>query len=616
MSTDSVRYDRAAGTLLTAAAGDALGAGYEFTHPKPGARIGMIGGGPFDWAPGEWTDDTAMTLAVARVTATGADLNTAAGLDAVAAGFVEWYDSHPKDIGNQTRAVLSGRPGTAAAMTETARRVGGLKGGNGSLMRTAAVGLAHVTDTEEAADACARAAARVGALTHDDPLATQACQIWSHAIRHAVLHGTFDGVHGYLDRVGGEAARCWRPLLAEAESGAPQDFPKNGWVVHALQTAWWAITHADHRGDARHLAAALELAVRAGGDTDTTAAIAGALLGARWGASAVPAAWRRRLHGWPAMTARDLVRLATLTAAGGASDRQGWPSIGRMEYSPWDTRFGPVRHPHDDDLWLGGHDAALVSTCDAVVSLCRMGSEPLAAEHIEFWLIDAGPDANPNLEFVLDDAARTVRELRAEGRTVFLHCVDGRSRTLGVAARYALLLGRDPRDVRDVMPWVRPDPEAWAVATEWVNPVDRARALATHMHAGQVDKLGAPYIEHPARVAGRVRAAGDGDDAEVVAWLHDVVEDTDVTLAEIDRDFGPVIARAVDAITRRGSDDGGDEGDGYYRRVADDPLALVVKRHDIDDNTATERTARLDPATRSRLAAKYRHALHVLNDAS
>lgn len=463
--TDGWR-DRAAGALVASAAGDALGAGYEFTHPGPDAAIGMFGGGPFDWAPGEWTDDTAMTLAVARVTATGADLNTPAGLDAVAAGFIEWYDSNPKDIGHQTRAVLSARAGTAAAMAETASRISGLKGGNGSLMRTAAVGLAYLDDTPEAAAACARAAARVAALTHDDLRATQACQIWSHAIRHAVLHGTFDGVHGYLDRIGNEAARFWRPLLGQAESGSPDDFPKNGWVVHALQTAWWAITRAPHHADPRHLPAALELAVRAGGDTDTTAAIAGALLGARWGASAVPTAWRRLLHGWPGLTADDLDRLAVLTATGGSQDA------------------APV-------------------------------------------------------------------------------------------------------------------------------PVDAAAVLARSAHAGQIDKAGAPYIDHPARVAARVRAGGHGDDAEIVAWLHDVVEDTDVTLVDIEREFGPRIAGAVDAMTRRPG-----EGDGYYERVAADPLALAVKRHDIDDNTAPERTARLDPATRERLAAKYRHARQVLDESS
>ncbi len=213
--------------------------------------------------------------------------------------------------------------------------------------------------------------------------------------------------------VGGETAGYWTPLIDQAETGTPQDFPNNGWVVHALQTAWWAITHAD-QSDATHLQNALEMAVRAGNDTDTTAAIAGGLLGARWGASAVPAAWRRMLHGWPGLRAKDLISLAARTASGGRDDSQGWPSIPRMDYAAqgWRTGHAAVPHPHDPGLLLGGYDAAFTGQTDAVVSLCRMGSADLGGEHIEFWLKDAGPRDNPNLEFLLDDAARTIRALR------------------------------------------------------------------------------------------------------------------------------------------------------------------------------------------------------------
>ncbi|MFP3670382.1 ADP-ribosylglycohydrolase family protein, partial [Priestia sp. SIMBA_032] len=63
--TDAQR-DRAAGVLTGTAAGDALGAGYEFTHPTADTPIFMKGGGTFDWAPGEWTDDTSMALCVAE----------------------------------------------------------------------------------------------------------------------------------------------------------------------------------------------------------------------------------------------------------------------------------------------------------------------------------------------------------------------------------------------------------------------------------------------------------------------------------------------------------------------------------------------------------------------
>ncbi|MFC9999188.1 ADP-ribosylglycohydrolase family protein [Nocardia sp. NPDC127526] len=293
MELSAEQADRAAGVLLGTAAGDALGAGYEFTHPKPEVEIFMKGGGSFKWEPGEWTDDTSMAIAVARGAAAAGNLHEPSGLDAVAAEFVAWWDSQPKDVGFQTSQVLQWRSGTGREMQIHAHELGGLKAGNGSLMRTAPVALLYLGDIEH----CAKAAALISSLTHYDPQAMQACTLWSIAIRHAVLHGTFDGVREALSWVDGG---FWGPLLDTAENGAPADFPKNGWVVHALQTAWWAITHSDS------LPGALELAVRAGGDTDTTAAIAGGLLGARWGVSAVPQDWRAILHGYPGLRTEDL----------------------------------------------------------------------------------------------------------------------------------------------------------------------------------------------------------------------------------------------------------------------------------------------------------------------
>lgn len=304
MELDEIRADRVAGVLLTTAAGDALGAGYEFTTPRPDTVIDMIGGGIGAFAPGEWTDDTSMALAIAEVAATGVDISTDIGMDAIAAQFVRWYDSDPADIGNQTRAVLSTRPATAAEMRERAWAVPGRKGGNGSLMRTAPVALAFLDDEAR----CLRAARAIGLLTHHDERAVEACEMWTYAIRHAVLHGTFDGVRGYLDVAERGTREYWSPLLDVAERGTPADFPNNGWVVDALLTAWWAIAGTPESGPGQ-LPAALERAVRAGHDTDTTAAIAGGLLGARWGASAVPERWRAMLHGWPGYRGEDLVRI-------------------------------------------------------------------------------------------------------------------------------------------------------------------------------------------------------------------------------------------------------------------------------------------------------------------
>ena len=193
--------------------------------------------------------------------------------------------------------------------------------------------------------------------------------------------------------------------------------------------------------------------VRAIADSD--AEIAGSLLGAKWGVSAVPLQWKRILRGYPDYRARDLVRLAV--QAGRCSlgqtpdDRQGWPGIAVMPYPASRTL---VVHPHDSGVLLGGIDRMrdLPDGVDAVVSLCRLGADEVPAagvdpdDHIEVWLIDSNnPDHNPHLPFVIDQAARAVATLRSEGKTVYLHCVQAHSRTPSVAARYAVIAyGLDP----------------------------------------------------------------------------------------------------------------------------------------------------------------------------
>lgn len=460
MKLSELQTHRAAGVLLGTAAGDALGAGYEFTHPTVGTAVDMIGGGAFNWAPGEWTDDTSMALGIAQAAADGVDIRSGPGFDAVAARFVEWVDTKPADIGNQTRTVLQHRSQSAVEMQRRAGELQGRTAGNGSLMRTAPVALAYLDD----AQACIDAAAAISSLTHYDERAIQACKLWSFAIRHAVLEGDLDGVALFLDQAEADVADFWRPLITQAETGTPSDFSNNGWVVHALQTAWWAITNADSSGP-QHLQTALEMCVLAGGDTDTTAAIVGGLLGARWGASAIPARWRRILHGYPGLRADDLVRLAVKVANKGGDDREGWPSVNIIDYSRYRTH-NIGTHPHDSGVTVSGADFYRDDKYDAVVSLCRVGRAPIRGEHIQFWLIDSDGERNANLEFVLEDAAQTVRQLREEGKTVLLHCVEGRSRTPSVAARYSVLLGRNPNDVLKAMSWAKPKRSLWKVATE------------------------------------------------------------------------------------------------------------------------------------------------------
>lgn len=322
---DDVQSDRAAGVLLGLACGDALGVPYEHgTPPGPGEPAEMTGGGPGGLAPGEWSDDTAMAVAIADVAATGADLTTPEALDAIAEGFLAWYDSGPAEIGAQTAAVLGatrerlgGHASPGAVMTQAAADhtvEHEHAAGNGALMRTAAVALAHLDDRVKLAEA-ARA---VAALTHPDPLAVESCVLWCEAIRVAVIVGQTD-VRGGLDLLPPPRRADWARWIDDALAGPSSDFTPNGFTVTALQAATSAVvlTPASHGRAGDHLADALHAAVRIGDDTDTVAAIAGALLGAKWGARSVPAEWVGLVHGWPGRTGADLVSLARVTAHGG-----------------------------------------------------------------------------------------------------------------------------------------------------------------------------------------------------------------------------------------------------------------------------------------------------------
>lgn len=452
--------DRVSGVLVGAAVGDALGAGYEFGAAPYGGWPQMIGGGLGGFAPGEWTDDTDQAMAIARVAATGADLRSPAALDAIAAGFAEWMATGPSDVGIQTSQVLSGagRHADAATMAAAARAVherSGRSAGNGSLMRTAPVALAHLDDPA----ALVEAAMAVSALTHHDPIAGEGAALWCLMIRHAVLMGEFPTIDEAL--ADHPAPGRWREILAEAEAKPPATFTTNGWVVGALQAAWSAIVHSPvpERMPCRHFQDALATAIGIGHDTDTVAAIAGALLGARWGVSAIPQEWSSVVHGWPAATTADLVELALLTVRGGPDG--SWPDTDRMDYRSWSGVDAFAPHPSVPGVWIGGAAALddLPRDIDAVVSLCRVGRRQVPG-HVRSHvvrLLDTRADDNPNLDFAVDDAARTVLRLVDEGSRVYLHCVAAQSRTPTVAARVAALSGMSTYDAMAAVRTALPD---------------------------------------------------------------------------------------------------------------------------------------------------------------
>jgi predicted protein tyrosine phosphatase len=366
-------------------------------------------------------------------------------------------------------------------------------------MRTAGVALAmHDRPDRD----LVHVAMRIGSMTHADPRSTESCAVWCLAIRLAARH---DAVwdDAAIDTLGDdlllmvadllpESAQFWADALRAAHRARPVDFydvhPSNGYSVTALQAAWAAVTgtRVPQRRPAAHLRLATESAVRGGGDTDTVACIAGALVGAMWGYSAVPLQWRRRIFGWPGLRDGDLLRLAHAIQHGGFANVRPdvWPHSAQGLYVSWGGTGTVAVHPHDANVVISGVDAARGKTAlpggpvDAVVSLCRVGRDDVtwmglaADDHVEVRLVDQdGTEANPHLALVMEDAADAVAQFRAEGKRVLLHCVAAQSRTPSVAALYSVRhLGVEParalREVCAVLPDARPNRDLAAVVLD------------------------------------------------------------------------------------------------------------------------------------------------------
>lgn len=135
--------------------------------------------------------------------------------------------------------------------------------------------------------------------------------------------------------------------------------------------------------------------------------------------------------------------------------------------------------------------------------------------------------------------------------------------------------------------------------------IEDAIQIAAEVHAGQKDKGGAPYILHPLRVMAQM----DTDQERIVAVLHDAVEDSDwYNLAQVELSFGTRIAVAVDALTKRKSEN----YDAYLERVQADEIAVKVKLADLKDNSDLSRLGR-DPTEEDRRRLdKYLRARAIL----
>jgi ADP-ribosylglycohydrolase len=269
--------DRARGVLLGLAVGDALGAPLEWLHPE---QIASRYGAPLrdlveqpPWRRGEWTDEASMALCLAESLADKGGYDP----DDAFARYALWVRSRPRDLGADVKHALARArsPVEARAAARTLEDSAAAGVGNGSLVRTAPLALRY-HDDPGALDRFSRLDAE---LTDSDPHAGEAC-LWLNMTLAALVRGR--------DR---PTSSSFVALQAEQAIGLAEDSlaaevrSRPVHVLTALRTGFAAAFGHDS------VEQAIVFAANLGGDADADAAVAGALAGARFGASALPERW-------------------------------------------------------------------------------------------------------------------------------------------------------------------------------------------------------------------------------------------------------------------------------------------------------------------------------------
>ena len=443
--------DRAVGALLGLAAGDAVGTTLEFKRPGTFAPLtDMVGGGPFDLPAGAWTDDTSLALCLAESLLDRGEMDLVDQLRRYVAWRRDGYLSSTGecfDIGGTTASQLArfertGEPVDPAINADAAA--------NGSLMRLAPVPIRWHADPAEAAEASAESSR----TTHAADRPVDACRVLG-AMTAALVGGA------PADEVLAPDFWRWGPLHEEVEAVArgswqekePPAIRGTGYCVDALEAAIWAVTSADDFRDAVLLAANL------GNDADTTAAIAGQLAGARWGASGIPAGWRERVVLGSRITelARGLFR------AGGGDVPRSWPHdhtvhgwwvddhvlAGEYPASKADEArsaeklhlivdagirtFVDLTEPDGTDAHLDPYEHRLAAAADMRRLDLRRVNLPI-------------PDGGVAGDHVYDEILATIDEHRSRGG-VYVHCWGGVGRTGTVAGCLLVAAGHSPDTV-------------------------------------------------------------------------------------------------------------------------------------------------------------------------
>ncbi len=266
-------HNRAKAAFFGLAIGDAMGATVEFMTPgeisaKHSCLKEITGGGWLKLKPGQVTDDTQMSLCIARAI----DAANGWSLEAVADNFTEWLRSKPVDIGDTCRRGI--RNYMLKGMLETPFNQ--WDAGNGACMRMLPVALFTLGDEQLLKDY----AIAQGHLTHNHPLSDAACISLGKLVQMAVLGRSKTSLRGEIEN-----------LLANHENFRFEPYRglSTAYVVDTMQT----VCHYFFK--TRDFEECIVRTVNQGGDADTTGAIAGMLAGAYYGTERIPKRWLKKM---------------------------------------------------------------------------------------------------------------------------------------------------------------------------------------------------------------------------------------------------------------------------------------------------------------------------------
>lgn len=280
------------GSLLGLACGDALGTTLEFQKPGTFEPIkDIIGGGPFNLLPGQWTDDTSMALCLASSLIKKEAFNPYDQMET----YVEWYKNGYLsstgscfDIGNTIKQALERFLYTREAFSGSSDKY---SAGNGALMRIAPVPLFFFKHPLLAINK----AGESSRTTHGAEESIQSCRFYTGLILAALQGLSKDVILSadyFQNNIGSSLIKS--PKILDISNGSykqksPPDIVGSGYVINSMEAALWAFYHGDNFEDGCLLAANL------GDDADTTAAIYGQLAGAYYGKDNIPKRWTEKI---------------------------------------------------------------------------------------------------------------------------------------------------------------------------------------------------------------------------------------------------------------------------------------------------------------------------------